>query len=211
MTLQQSREEVTVEPVQTVDRVPNAKARMQIKEQMSVSERPGEIKEHRTLLSMRAKLHAKIYGDGCGAHAPLGTHDGDQLIRGSSRRLCVLVEARQNLIQGIGGDRLCDKILHTTSHGVQQQLRIWRIRRRTGESAATERPHPPQVSAECKVNFRITREIQKDDIRDDFSRIRHFLRGHNPLFNGGTDKSRLLQAGRQVRRAAWVAGYDRCR
>ena len=99
VALQQSREKVAVEPIQAVDRVADAKSRMQIEQQMSVSQRPGKIEQHRALLRVRAELHAQIHGNRRGAHAALRTHHNDQLVRCSSGRVTFLVETHQNFLQ----------------------------------------------------------------------------------------------------------------
>ncbi len=54
VALQQPCKKMAVQPVQIVDRVANAKPRMQIQQKMSGSQWPGKIEQHRSLLRMRA-------------------------------------------------------------------------------------------------------------------------------------------------------------
>ena len=53
--LEQAGKEMAVQPVQIVDRIPDAEARVQIEQKMRVSQRPREIEQNHALLRVRAQ------------------------------------------------------------------------------------------------------------------------------------------------------------
>src|SRR5690348_2295188 len=130
---QKPREEPAVQTVHIFRCIPEVELRLQIQKQMHIPERTRKIKQCNSLSRECGKLHPKIDGY-CGSpHPAFGTHHHNHPFEKCLRLdVSLSQKTQQHFLERVRSHGFWHKVLDTTAHCLQQQLRIRRIRGRTG-------------------------------------------------------------------------------